>query len=130
MHCTWIIMSIFIEHEKFRNVLYCRYLINCAYTWNHPVCLQLWSKVLLKTLFGVCWNLTEQYLEKNGRYTIKVLVFYQIILCTRMEWWRAYCKLLYFRWYQFSSNCEKRQFRQYVNSSFQDYQNIVCHRVT
>ena len=29
----------------------------------------------------------------------------------------------------FSSNCEKRQFHQYVNSSFQDYQNIVCHRV-
>ena len=40
-----------------------------------------------------------------------------------------YCKLLYFRQYKFSSNCEKRQFRQFVNSSFQDYQNIVCHRV-
>ena len=29
----------------------------------------------------------------------------------------CYCKLLYFRQYQFSSNCQKRQFPQYENSS-------------
>ena len=40
----------------------------------------------------------------------------------------TYCKLLYFRQYQFSSNGEKRRFRQYVNSSFEDYQNYIdCH---
>ena len=41
-----------------------------------------------------------------------------------------YCKLLYFCQYQFSSNGEKRRFRQYVNSSFEHYQNIVCNKVT
>ena len=33
----------------------------------------------------------------------------------------VYCKLLYFHQHQFSSNFEKRRFRQYVNSSFEDY---------
>ena len=33
---------------------------------------------------------------------------------------KEYWELLYFRQYQFSSNCEKRRFRQYVNSSFHD----------
>ena len=32
--------------------------------------------------------------------------------------------LLYFCQYQFSSNCQKRPFRQYVNLSFQDFQNV------
>ena len=35
-----------------------------------------------------------------------------------------YCKFLYFRQYQFSSNCEKRQFCLYVNSSFEDKQDV------
>ena len=35
-----------------------------------------------------------------------------------------YCKSLYFHQYQFSSNCKKMPFCQYVNSSFQDFQNL------
>ena len=42
----------------------------------------------------------------------------------------TYCKVFYFREYQFSSIYEKRLFRQYVNSSFQDSQNIICHKDT
>ena len=41
------------------------------------------------------------------------------IACRRAGRGFTNCKKLYFRQYQFSSNCEKRRVRQYVNLSFE-----------
>ena len=79
--------------------------------------LNFWFKVY----YALCRRLiqTVDHLWIN-KWQIQFCRYFSILLCCA-----CYCKLLYFRQYQFSSNDEKRQFRQDINSSFQDYQNII-----
>ena len=79
---------------------------------------------------GVCKGIVTQGNVWAHQEWWEYRVFYLIQHCPVPEQMEIvsvllmYCKLLYFRQYQFLSNCEKRQFRQYVNSSFKDCQNV------
>ena len=82
--------------------------------------------------FQGIWNCCILYTQiiRNtikGQNMLNCFKSYSTLICNNF---RIYCKLLYFRQYKFLLNCEKRRFRQYVNSSFQNYHNIVCHKGT
>ena len=99
----------------FRKVLYKNSPLKCSWrAYYAPFAVLRYILSLLQSHFYTCPLWPWPWLISS-----KISRVHPLIFAT------CFCKLLYFCKYQFLSNFEKGPFRQYVNSSFQDYQNLI-----